>query len=100
MQIERIFFFFFCEAINNVLKHAQPPFGNATYLKVNLSQQQDKCLLEIINDGSEIVSDVKQRTTGGYGTKLMETIASELPSGHWQRSINDNLIYVSLSWHI
>ena len=30
----------------------------------------------------------------------METIASELPLGHWQRSVNDDLVYVSLSWSI
>jgi signal transduction histidine kinase len=93
-------FLFFCEAINNVIKHAQPPFGNATYVKVNLSQKQDKCILEIINDGSKIIPDPKQRKNGGYGTKLMETIASELPFGHWQRAIDGNLVYVSLSWNI
>jgi signal transduction histidine kinase len=93
-------FLFFCEAVNNVIHHAQPPFGNATYLKVNLFQTKQTCILEIINDGPKLLQGTKKRVNGGYGTKLMETIATELPLGSWKRSIDDDLVYVSLSWNI
>jgi two-component sensor histidine kinase len=91
-------FLFFCEAINNVIKHAQPPFGNATYVQINLTKQEENYLLEIINDGSEIVNNSREK--GGYGTKLMNTIASELPHGNWQRLKTNNQFYVSLNWQI
>ena len=91
-------FLFFCEAMNNVIKHAQPPFGSATYVKVNLRQEQEQCVLEIINDGSMANNHHKSRKHGGYGTKLMQTVASELPSANWQRYVDENEVYVSLCW--
>jgi signal transduction histidine kinase len=93
-------FLFFCEAINNVIKHAQSPWGNATYLKINLIQKQNQCILEIINDGAKISQDIPQRSRGGYGTKLMETIAFGLPEGNWQRLINNDIVYVILTWNM
>lgn len=91
-------FRFFCEAINNVIKHVQYPNGNATFVTVNLSQKQAEAKLEIINDGSKINIDTRIR--GGYGTKLMSTIASELPQGSWEMVSNNGLISVILMWNM
>lgn len=91
-------FHFFCEAINNVIKHAQPPNGNASYLIVNLSQKQTQAKLEIINNGAEITTDNNPRIKGGYGTKLISAIASELPQGSYQIESSNNIYSVSLTW--
>ena len=56
-------FLFFCEGMNNIIKHAQPPSGNATYVKVNLFQKQDQCILEIINDGSKLALMLSRENT-------------------------------------
>ncbi len=93
-------FRFFCEAINNVIKHAQPPYGNATYLEINLFQKQEQAILEIINDGYNNINSQNMRKKGGYGTKLMSTIASELPEGNWLREFNNNKNYVKLTWNM
>jgi signal transduction histidine kinase len=91
-------FHLFCEAINNVIKHAQPPNGNATYLIVNLSQKQAQAKLEIINDGAKIAPENKSRIKGGYGTKLISIIASELPQGSYKIESSNNIYSVTLTW--
>lgn len=95
---------FFAEAIANVTHHAQPPQGMATRVKVSLEQQGDRGWLAIENDGKildasafEITS--QQRRRGGYGTKLMETIAAELPAGKFERiTLSEGGMRVELSW--
>ncbi|MBO3464422.1 hypothetical protein G4P69_38500 [Aetokthonos hydrillicola CCALA 1050] len=43
----------------------------------------------------------KKRKTGGYGTKLMTTIASELPNGLCERvSLEKGGMRVTLEWTI
>lgn len=97
---------FFCEAITNAIQHAQPPHGSATELKVSLSQQGDRCNLTIENDGSPLDESVlkipyNQRKKGGYGTQLMENIASELPKGTLKRVVPSNGgMQVTLSWNL
>ena len=73
-------FRFFREAIANVIHHAQPSNGTATQVSVVLTQEGTQCRLVIENDGSTGL-EAKKRKIGGYGTKLMTTIASELPNG-------------------
>ncbi len=72
---------FLREAIGNVIGHVQPPKGNGTYMAVILSQTDQQCLLEIVNDGEELGPARK----GGYGSKVMNTIAQGLPGGSWRR---------------
>jgi signal transduction histidine kinase len=91
-------FRFFCEAVNNVIKHAQYPYGNASYLEINLHQKQEKAILEIINDGATIKNTTRKK--GGYGTKLMSTIASELPEGNCKFELNMNIYSVKLTWNM
>ena len=94
-------FRFFSEAINNVIKHAQYPYGNASYLEINLYQQQEKAILEIINDGAKITTTNNTiRKKGGYGTKLMSTIASELPEGNYEFDLTTNIYSVKLTWNM
>jgi signal transduction histidine kinase len=99
-------FCFFCEAIANALQHAQPPNGTATQLKVSLSRQGSRCTLNIENDGSPLDESVlgipyNKRKRGGYGTKLMENIASELPQGSMKRiALRDGGMRVALTWNI
>jgi signal transduction histidine kinase len=81
---------FFNEAIHNVICHAQPPHGIATQVIISLEQQNAHCTLSIENDGAPLDPAVfeptpQQRQRGGYGTKLMDTIAAELPDGSLQR---------------
>lgn len=85
------------EAIANVISHVQPPKGTATYVSVSLTQTGSICRLEVINDGVELSPDRR----GGYGTKVMNTIARHLPKGHWQRiHRSDGQIQVELSWEM
>jgi signal transduction histidine kinase len=93
-------FRFFCEAINNVIKHAQYPYGNASYLEVNLYQKQERAILEIINDGVQLKENTRTRKKGGYGTKLMSTIASELPDGNCEFNLDMNIYSVKLTWNM
>ncbi|WP_019508162.1 CHASE2 domain-containing protein [Pleurocapsa sp. PCC 7319] len=97
---------FFREAINNVLFHAQPPYGNATQVKVSLWREQNRCYLAIIDNNCQtsvtpsVETSTKRRSSGGYGTKIMETIALELPQGAWERTIiPDGGIKVQLAWN-
>ncbi|MGI0480473.1 CHASE2 domain-containing protein [Geminocystis sp. CENA526] len=89
-------YIFFCEAISNIIKHAQPPYGNATYVEIILKQKDDFIFLEIINDGIELTKN--ERVNGGYGCKLMEIVAMDLPEGNYHKKIEKNLYYVCLSW--
>jgi signal transduction histidine kinase len=99
-------FAFFCEAIVNVIKHAQPPKGIATKLEVTLLQQGRQCTLKIENDGCPIDESVltisnNQRKKGGYGTKLLKNIASGLPGGVMNRVVLKNGgMQVTLSWNL
>ncbi len=86
---------FLREAIANVISHVQPPKGTATYVIVRLKQLNQRCSLEVINDG------VKQgpKRQGGYGTKAMNTIAKYLPQGSWSRhQTPTGEIHVELQW--
>ena len=95
---------FFKEAIHNVIHHAQPPHGTATQVIVSLKQQDNQAILIIENDGAFL--DAKtfeptapQRQRGGYGTKLMDTIAAELPNGTIQRiTPQEGGLRVELTW--
>ncbi|MEG4571354.1 CHASE2 domain-containing protein [Microcoleus sp. N3A4] len=97
-------FRFFREAIANVIRHAQPPNGSATQVSVSLTQKDRQCRLAIENNGTSltpILLDIphKKRRSGGYGTKLMKTIAAELPNGAWQRvSLEEGGMRVTLEW--
>jgi signal transduction histidine kinase len=98
-------FCFFREAIANVIRHAQPPNGTATEVTIYLAQEGTRCKLIIENNGtpSELTEDEpnKKRKIGGYGTKLMTTIASELPNGIWERvSLEKGGMRVTLEWTI
>lgn len=91
-------FRFFREAIANVIRHAQPPSGTATQVSIDLVQEGTQCRLVIENDGT---LEEKKRKTGGYGTKLMTTIASELPNGTWERlPLEKGGMRVTLKWTI
>ncbi|MEG4170417.1 MULTISPECIES: CHASE2 domain-containing protein [unclassified Microcoleus] len=97
-------FRFFREAIANVIRHAQPPNGSATQVSVSLTQKDHQCRLAIENNGTSltpILLDIthKKRRSGGYGTKLMKTIAAEIPNGAWQRiSLEEGGMRVTLEW--
>ena len=99
-------FRFFREAMANVIRHAQPPNGTATKVSIYLSQEGPKCRLVIENNGILPTTDEKdnsdkKRQMGGYGTKIMATIASELPQGTWERlSLETGEMRVSLTWTI
>ncbi len=77
---------FFKEAIQNVIRHAQPPEGNATQVNVSLEQQNFQVTLTVENDGAYLdptvlESNISRQKQGGYGLKLMRVIADELPEG-------------------
>ncbi|MEL7084751.1 MAG: CHASE2 domain-containing protein [Cyanobacteria bacterium P01_A01_bin.3] len=83
------------EAIANVIQHVHPPRGSGTYLQVVLDQTGADCLLQVENDGVELVPAKK----GGYGTKAMNTIAQQLPEGKWNRvQTEDRQTIVTLTW--
>jgi signal transduction histidine kinase len=96
---------FFNEAIHNIIRHAQPPHGTATQITVSLEQQNTHCTLILENDGAPIDPAVfeptpQQRQRGGYGTKLMDTIAAELPEGSLQRiPLEAGGLCVRLTWN-
>ena len=103
---------FFCEAIHNVIYHAQPPHGTATQVKISLHQQDTRCTLTIENDGAQVEPSSFERlgyahasrsqmfgTSNGYGMKLMKTIASELPNGTFEAiTLPEGGIRIQLSW--
>jgi len=97
---------FFTEAIANVIHHAQPPQGNATQVKVRLVQHAQLCTLTIENDGEILDPSIleittQQRQRGGYGMKLMQAIASELPNGRLEKIYLDaGGMCVQLSWNL
>lgn len=91
---------FFCEAICNVIRHAQPPYGTATQVQVSLSQQNQHCTLTIENDGAKLEPSNMSRTRGGYGMKLMKVIASELPKGNLEYvTLPKGGMRIELSWN-
>jgi len=60
----------------------------------------DKCTLVIANDGAILASTYRPKK-GGYGTKIMDTIANELLDGVWEISVLPNReVRVTLSWHL
>ena len=95
---------FFKEAIHNVIHHAQPPHGTATQVIVSLKQQDNQAILIIENDcafldAKTFEPTAPQRQRGGYGTKLMDTIAAELPNGTIQRiTPQEGGLRVELTW--
>ena len=102
-------FRFFREAIANVIRHAQPPHGAATQVSIHLSQEGVWCSLVVSNDGTpieptvpsstELNSTIRERKDSGYGTKLMATIAAQLPNGDWQRvPLKFGGMQVTLRW--
>ncbi len=85
------------EAIANVMHHVHPPRGSATYMHIELVREGNRCLLQVTNDGVELVPAKK----GGYGTKAMNTIAEQLPNGQWERQhLADGRTVVSLKWDL
>lgn len=94
-------FLFFREAISNVIHHGQQPHGNATEVVISLSQKGSKCTLYIENDGLLGGNSSSKRPSGGYGTKIMETISQALPGGSWERVIlEQGRIGVKLTWDL
>jgi signal transduction histidine kinase len=93
-------FRFFREAMTNVIRHAQPPNGTATQVLIDLSQEGTQCCLLIENDGAPSTDRIdRKHSQGGYGTKLMATIAAELPNGSWQRiALEAGGMRVTLRW--
>ncbi|BAY65802.1 sensor histidine kinase [Calothrix brevissima NIES-22] len=92
---------FFREALNNVIQHAQPPHGIATQVCISLGQQGDRCTLVIANDGSIVESTTNGRKKGGYGNKIMDAIAAELPNGAWKiLTLPNGGVRVTLSWRL
>jgi signal transduction histidine kinase len=97
---------FFTEAIANVIHHAQPPQGTATQVKVSLVQQDRLCTLTIENDDEKLDSSIleitpQQRKRGGYGMKLMQAIASDLPKGVFSRiALAKGGMRVCLTWYL
>ncbi len=97
-------FRFYKEAIANVIRHAQPPNGTATEITVSLAQQGIQCTLSVENDAIQpepptLESTSRRKHSGGYGTKLMATVAAELPGGHWKRiPLADGGMQVILTW--
>lgn len=88
IAIREDIFRFFREAIINVIKHAQPPYGSASMVKICLKQENNYAILEIENDGQNNLTktqDGRLAESCGYGTKIMTTIAGELPEGQWYR---------------
>lgn len=98
---------FFREALNNVIFHAQPPYGQATQVKISLWRNQNRCYLIVTDNNSQTSvnslgeNTSKRRSSGGYGTKIMETITSELPEGAWSRTmLPEKGTKVQLSWDL
>ncbi len=95
---------FFGEALKNVVRHAQPPHGTATQVKISLSQQGTRCTLAVANDGAKLDEAVFARSDNpglqsGYGMKLMTAIAAELPEGAIERiALPEGGMRVTLSW--
>lgn len=88
---------FLREAVANIIGHAQPPKGTATFVEITLDQREQQCHLVVINDGVEVAPSHQ----GGYGTKAMNTIARYLPKGSWQRiHLPDGRIRVELRWEM
>lgn len=90
-------FRFFREALANATRHAQPPKGIATQLWISLEVKNDQAILWVENDGTT-PPNLEQ---GNYGTKVMKTIASQLPEGTWQRTARPGGgVKVGLSWSL
>jgi signal transduction histidine kinase len=90
-------FRFFREALANATRHAQPPKGTATQLWVSLEVKNDQAMLWVENDG-KTPPNLDQ---GNYGTKVMKTIATQLPQGAWQRIARPGGgVKVGLSWSL
>lgn len=69
---------------------------HATQVNIRLSQQEERCTLAIENDGI-----IQINNNGGFGIKMMETIAAELPAGSWEKLLLDNNnMRVILSWNL
>jgi len=91
------------EAIANIIRHAQPPYGTAIWVKISLFKQDSQCSLIIENNSAFELSSSGNRKPmlGGYGTKMLETIAAELPQGSWQRVTRpDGGMRVTLNWYL
>ena len=58
--------------------------------------------MSVENDASEsFISESSKQTriSSGYGTKLMNTIAAELPGGYWERvPLSNGGMQVTLTW--
>ncbi|MFQ3626639.1 MAG: hypothetical protein SNJ81_03575 [Cyanobacteriota bacterium] len=101
-------FRFFKEAINNVMRHAQQPYGRAAWVEVYLEQQGEQCKLAIANDGvnvsgntSKPLDQLADYLPKGTGTKTMETIAISLDGGHWKRTLSpEGILWVELFWSL
>jgi signal transduction histidine kinase len=92
------------EALANIIHHAQPPHGTATQVIATLNQQRSRCILSLENDSFQPLDHLlskNQPNRGGYGTKVMETIASGLPDGCWHREwLPEGGMKVSLEWNL
>jgi signal transduction histidine kinase len=89
-------FRFFKEVLANVLRHAQP--RGATWVAVTLAQTATLATLKVENDGPPLGV---ASPSGGYGTKVLNTIAKELPEGTWERQERkEGGVSVTLHWNM
>ncbi|MBC8122503.1 MAG: CHASE2 domain-containing protein, partial [Gemmatimonadaceae bacterium] len=106
-------FRFFKEALNNAIRHGQARGG--TRLRVELAQTGALARLVVENDGpaTQLPTGEQPATVltpegapddharGGYGTKVMNTIAGELLAGKWERVfMPDGGVRVVLLWQM
>ena len=91
-------FSFYRESINNIIRHAQPPRGQASKVTVVLERAGDFAVLKVTNDGG-FSSTYLDETTENFGTQVMEKVASRLPDGKFRSRISAKGDFqVELSW--
>ena len=106
-------FRFFREAVNNAIRHGQPPRGNSTQLVVRIERSGNIYTLHIDNNvkkskdsdrchfspPSNDVNSSRKEIRNGTGAKLMETIAHSIPQGAWERVFfEDGSVSTYLRW--
>ena len=88
-------FRFFCEAINNVINHADL----ASQLSIDLFKKGENCVL-VIEDNGKIPDNLEIEKKEGLGTKLLEEIADNLPEGIFERVfLPQGGVRVKLIWN-
>lgn len=94
---------FISEAIRNVIKHSQIPYGNASIVTIKLTRVMFNMNLFIENNGCNIQLHAKDKYSNlnTFGTQCNNNIANRLPNGIWSREFLPNgVVKVSLSWSL